>query len=261
PIDLIVPGPSFRGKSGKQYVPLGGAVELEASVVNTTNDDVRWEIVGEAPGRISQDGVYVAPDTLTTPQVIQLRATSAADPTKSVLQTLHIPPVVVHSPKEVVSCSLDGSIQLAAKAENAENDRLLWSVEGGERFGSVTATGLYHPPASLATPAVIRVRAASAADPTKFATIEVRVPAVRLEVSPDSADVRPGRSLRLKARVEGCRGVPEVEWKLSPAIGVITADGVYVAPEEGGAQLVQVTATLKADPTKTATATLRLRGR
>ena len=137
-----------------------------------------------------------------------------------------------------------------------------WSVEGGEGNGTISENGLYHPPAVLTTPAVIRVRAASVADPSKYAVLQVNVPGVRLGLSPDEGEVRPGRSLRLKPKVEGCTSRSgEVAWRLTPEIGSITPDGVYTAPEGTGPQVVQVTAILKADPTKTATAALRLPGK
>lgn len=260
PLDVIVQGPLFRGKSGKQYVPLGGGVPLGAVVVNSSNDRVNWEIEGQQIGEISPDGLYQAPESLTTPQVVQIRATSQADPSKSVLYTLHIPPIVVRTQEEIQNCLLDGALQLKARVENSENDRLLWSVEGGEKFGTVSETGLYHPPSVLSTPSVVRIRAAAAADPSKYATIQVEIPEVRLEVSPGETDVRPGEVVRLKTKVKGCLGNGEVTWAVTPAIGTITPDGVYRAPEDGGQQVVQVSATLKADPTKVAICTLKLRG-
>lgn len=262
PIDFMVRGPNFRGKSGKQYVPLGGATDLDAAVQNSSNDGVRWEVVGEKVGEISEEGIYYAPATLATPRMVQVRATSLADPTKSVLHTLHIPPVVVQAPKQAFSCQMDGAIQLQAKVENTENDQIKWSVEGGDDFGTVSENGLYHPPSVLTTPAVVRVRAASVADPTKAAIIQVNVPELRLEISPDSAEVRSGRTVRLKTRVEGCSSkTGEVVWTLTPDIGSITPDGIYSAPEGTGPQVVQVTASLKSDPTKTATSSLRLSGK
>lgn len=262
PIDFMVRGPNFRGKSGKQYVPLGGATDLDAAVQNSSNDGVRWEVVGEKVGEISEEGIYYAPASLATPRLVQVRATSLADPTKTVLHTLHIPPVVVQAPKQAFSCQMDGAIQLQAKVENTENDQIKWSVEGGDDFGTVSENGLYHPPSVLTTPAVVRVRAASVADPTKAAIIQVNVPELRLEISPDSAEVRSGRTVRLKTRVEGCSSkTGEVVWTLTPDIGSITPDGIYSAPEGTGPQVVQVTASLKSDPTKTATASLRLSGK
>ncbi len=259
PIDLVVHGPDFRGRSGKQYVPLGGTVALGATVSNSTNEGVHWELLKPAVGILGTDGVYHAPEAITTPQVIQIRAISVVDATKTALYTIHIPPVVIQPEKADYPCALDGAIQLHAKVENSENDHLRWSVEGGEPFGTVTETGLYHPPAALPTPAVVRVRAVSEADPSKFAVVQVNIPAARLSLSPESSEVRPGHSVQFRTRVEGAG--PAVEWKLTPNVGTISADGAYVAPETGGPQVVQVTAILAADPTKTATATLRLRGK
>jgi hypothetical protein len=262
PVDFVVRGPDFQGKSGKRYVPLGGAVNLDAAVRNSSNNNVKWELLTENLGELTEDGVYFAPDALTTPRVVQIRATSLADPTKTALHTLHVPPVVVQAQKQAYVCLMDGAIQLQARVENAENDQVKWTVEEGAAFGSVSDNGLYHPPASLTTPAVIRVRACSVADPTKYAIIQVSVPEVRLELSASSDDVRPGRTVRLKTKVEGCNSrAGDVVWKLTPEIGSITPDGIYTAPEDGGAQVVQVSASLKADPTKMAATSLRLTGR
>lgn len=261
PLDMIIPGPVFKDRQGKQYVPLGGGVPLDAVVANTNNDRVSWEIEGSQIGEISPDGYYQAPETLTTPQVIQVRAVSHADPGKSVLYTLHIPPVVVRTEEKAPQvCPLDGALQLKARVENTENDRIVWSVEGGDKFGTVSENGLYAPPKVLATPAVVRVRAASAADPSKFTSIQVEIPELKVEVSPDDTDVKPGQVVRLKAKVKGCLGQGEVVWAVTPAIGTITPDGVYRAPETPGAQVVQISATLKSDPTKVAICTVKIRG-
>jgi hypothetical protein len=265
PVDLIVPGPRFRGKSGKQYVPLGGGIALEAAVGNTTNDRIRWTIEGSPVGEVNEDGFYQAPPSATTPHVVQVRASSIADPTKSILYTVTIPPVVVQ-PEEKgrkYLCPLNGAVQLAARAENTENNRLLWSVEGGEEYGRVSPTGLYQTPSRLSTPTIVQVRAASEADPTKYVLIPVQVPAVGVEVSPGSTEVRAGGSVRLKARARGFasqKGAPDVVWRLTPEVGSITDDGVYTAPSDGGPQIVQATAVLRSDPTKTGSCTLRLRG-
>ena len=59
PIDMIVGGPDFKGKSGKQYVPLGGVVDLDATVQNTEDGAVRCETEHPArrrgPGRVPGD--------------------------------------------------------------------------------------------------------------------------------------------------------------------------------------------------------------
>jgi len=259
PLDVVARAPLFQDKEGKQYVPLGGGLVLGAQVANAANDRLKWEIEGPQIGHLSEDGVYRAPDTLTTPSVVQIRMTSYADPSKSVLQTVQIPPVLVQAEK-AERCLLDGVTQLKAQVRNSENDRILWSVEGGPSYGTVTETGLYHPPASLTTPAIVRVRATAEADPTKSAVVEVQIPEVKLTVSPEKASVDPGRRVRLRAKVTGCQSAPVVEWLLMPRLGFISPDGVYTAPQGDGPQVVEVQARLKGDPTKTATVSLRLNG-
>ena len=70
------------------------------------------------------------------------------------------------------------------------------------------------------------------------------------------------RSVRLKTRLEGAStDRAEVTWKLSPEVGEISSSGIYVAPEADAPAVVQITAVLKADPTKTATALIRLKKR
>jgi hypothetical protein len=260
PVDAIVQGPLFRGKSGIQYVPLGGSTALIASVSNSANGHVTWSMEGPAIGTLGEGGVYQAPEKLTTPQVVQLRATCVADPTKSAVYALHIAPVLVEAEDDAVECGIAGVVQLGAAVRNSENARLTWSVDGGPQFGTVSESGLYHPPASIATPATVRVRATSVADPTKSAAIQVTIPEVRLDVEPTSAELKPGQTVRLKPRIKGLVAAGEVTWKLTPEVGTITPDGVYQAPVTGGPQVVQVVAALKADPTKTAVVRLKLRG-
>ena len=261
PIDLFVRGPRFRGKSGKNYVPLGGVVEVYAHVVNTNNERLVWEILGDNPvGAIGDDGVYQAPSTLMTPAVVQVRCTSVADPSQTFIKALHIPPVVVVAKKDNFSCCIGDAMQLEAQVENAENDTLTWEVEGGDEFGTVTPNGLYNPPNSIVTPNVVRIRAVSVADPSKHAVIRIEIPEVKVSLSPGSTELKPGETRRFKANVKGIHGASTVTYEISPKIGRISPDGLYVAPETGGPAIVQVIATADADPTKKATATIRLKG-
>ena len=50
----------------------------------------------------------------------------------------------------------------------------------------------------------------------------------------------------------------DVRWEVQPRRGRMGDDGLYVAPEEGRSGLVQVTAIAAADPTKRATALVRI---
>src|SRR5437899_6875067 len=53
PLDAIVAGPLFRGRSGKIYVPAGGAYRFTAKVLNAANAGVEWSVEGgDANGRV-----------------------------------------------------------------------------------------------------------------------------------------------------------------------------------------------------------------
>jgi hypothetical protein len=258
PLDALVSFPLFRGRSGKVYVPLGGAYQLSAVVRDAANTAVIWSVDGgEEDGVVTQDGLYQAPSRLATPRVVQVRATSVADPSKSAVALLHIPPIVVDASPPRVATRAGAAVQLHAEVQNSEETEILWSVEGGEKNGTVSDAGLYHPPARLATPASVTVRAASAADPSKSAEIEVQIPAISIRLRPESVTLSAGESHRFQAEVMGSDD-HEVRWEIQPRRGRIGDDGLYIAPEEGRPGVVQVTAISAADPTKRATALVRI---
>jgi hypothetical protein len=261
PLDALVSFPFFRGRSGKVYVPTGGAYQLSATVEECANPDILWSVDGgDENGTVTRDGLYQAPTHLTTPRVVQVRATSAADPSKGAVATLHIPPIVVDASPDRDTTRMGEALQLHAEVLNSEEEGLLWSVDGGEGNGSVSESGLYQPPPRLTTPATVTVRAASAADPSKSAAIQVRIPAVSVRLRPESVSLRPGESARLRAEVAECED-PTVLWELQPPLGRISEDGLYIAPDSDRPALVQITAISTVDPTKRASATVRLRGR
>ena len=69
-----------------------------------------------------------------------------------------------------------------------------------------------------------------------------------------------GQTQELTATVSNSNNTA-VTWSLSPNIGSISSSGVYTAPASViGSQLVTVTAVSVADPSKTASATITVRG-
>jgi hypothetical protein len=261
PLDSLVSFPFFRGRSGKVYVPAGGAYQLSAEVRDCANTDVLWSLEGgEAEGTITPDGLYHAPSRLTTPRVVQVRAASAADPSKSAVAVLHIPPIHVDASPQRTTTRMGAAVQLHAEVANSEEDGITWSVDGGDRNGTVSDIGLYRPAEQMATPATVVVRATSMADPSKSAEIRIAIPAVSIRIRPGGTSLRPGDTTRFRAEVAGSED-PSVRWEIEPSLGRIGEDGLYAAPDEPVAGFVQVTAISAADPSKRATATVRLRGR
>ncbi|MCS6862966.1 MAG: Ig-like domain-containing protein, partial [Abditibacteriales bacterium] len=153
PVDSLIRGPLFRGRSGKLYIPVGGSYQFYATVSGTPQRDVKWSLEGVPPlGSISESGLYIAPSSVTTPKTVVVKATAVADPTKTALTYLTIPPVVlrVEPPEAEVLCG--DAKQFKAIVDNTENDAVRWSVVGGEENGSISDAGLYMPPPETTTP-------------------------------------------------------------------------------------------------------------
>jgi len=258
PLDTLVRFPFFRSRSGKIYVPLGGAYQFQAKVEGSDND-IRWSLEGGADhGSISNDGLYRTPDHLVTPQMVRIVAQSAADPGRRAVTTLNIPPVYLEARKQRLAIPLGGAVQLEAQVHNAENDRIRWLVEGGASRGTVSASGLFQPAEPLTTPTTVLVQAISEADDSKSIPFQISVPEISVRLSPGEATVHAGSTLRFHARVDGAANAA-VNWRLDPPLGTITAAGTYTPPADlrGEAQ-VQITATSAADPTKSDRALVRV---
>jgi hypothetical protein len=81
---------------------------------------------------------------------------------------------------------------------------------------------------------------------------------VGVSVSPAAAALNAGQTVQLTATVTGTSN-GAVTWTRSPAVGSVSAGGLYTAPASiVSAQTATVTATSVADPTKSASATITL---
>jgi hypothetical protein len=79
---------------------------------------------------------------------------------------------------------------------------------------------------------------------------------VSIVVFPSTASLGPSQSQQFSATVTGS-GNTSVTWSVSPSVGSINSNGLYMAPAViGTAQSVTVRATSQADPSKSATATV-----
>jgi hypothetical protein len=139
-----------------------------------------------------------------------------------------------------------------------------WSISPAN-VGSFAA-GLYTAPGTISSTQTITITATSHADPTRQATATVVLQPSAPAPSGVSISVTPGSVSLKKSQVQGfypkVTGTTDttVIWSISPAVGSIGRNGVYVAPKIiTSTQTVTVTATSHADPSKTATATVTLR--
>ncbi|MBI3489636.1 MAG: Ig-like domain-containing protein, partial [Acidobacteria bacterium] len=132
------------------------------------------------------------------------------------------------------------------------NTAVAWSVQEASG-GAVDGSGLYTAPA---TPGTYHVKATSAADTSKSATVAVTVtaapPVVAVSINPEALSVQPGKTQQFTATVTGSTNTA-VAWSVQEASGgAVDGSGLYTAPATPGTYHVK--ATSAADTSKSATA-------
>ncbi|MFL5309649.1 MAG: hypothetical protein ACJ79H_04255 [Myxococcales bacterium] len=143
--------------------------------------------------------------------------------------------------------------QFTVSVTGTQDTSVTWSVLEGASGGTVSADGLYTAPSA---PGTFHVVAASHADASKSAsaTVVVREPGIRVTVSPASVSLSPRATTDMVAVVTGASDT-SVTW--SATNGTIDR-GIFFAPASEGE--IRVIATSRADPTKSATAIVKVAG-
>ncbi len=179
-------------------------------------------------------------------------------------------PVVITVTPNVTTVTIGNTQQFLGTVTGTSNMAVAWSVSGagcvGAACGTVSASGLYAPPATAPSPATITVKATSVADPTKSASATVTILAVVsvfVSISPTSAAVPVTGTQLFRASVAGTSNTA-VSWSLTgpgcsgSACGTLSTSAssvVYSAPIVAPSPAtVSVVANSVADPTKSAAA-------
>ncbi len=137
------------------------------------------------------------------------------------------------------------------------NTGVSWSVVGA---GTISSTGLYTAPATIASQQTVTVTATSQTDSTQTASATITLePPIIVSISPATSALNGGQTQQFAATVTNSSNTA-VTWTTSPAgTGTVSASGLYTAPATIGAQqTVTITATSQADATSLATATITL---
>jgi hypothetical protein len=147
---------------------------------------VDWSVDGipggnSTVGTIDSAGRYVAPQLAPSPNMVTLRATSVADPSRSATFGVTINSIIlVAIAPTMTNVALESTLDFAATVSGVADQRVTWEVDG--IAGGTTPTGTITNPASGPTspttytapvnkPAAgqVTVRARSVADPSKTA--------------------------------------------------------------------------------------------
>lgn len=229
-----------------------GATRQFSAYVPLSPNTVVWSVNGitggnSTVGTVSQTGLYQAPVTAPVSNVVALRATSTAFPTKfgeaTITITRKTPWVWGVSPAITV-----GAFDVRVNGANFAPDAIA-------KLNGVTLTTTYQSPTSL------RIKGNAATTGNAFLTVTLPgpgavasqpltvsiggAPTISVTVNPTSATVATGGTQAFGANTP-------VTWMASA--GMITAGGVFTAPATP--QTVTITATSTMDPTKSATATV-----
>jgi hypothetical protein len=147
-------------------VPAGGTQQFSATVTNAGSTAVTWSLSPSGMGTITAAGLYTAPSSPAQPTVT-ITATSVADPSKSASATVTVQlAIAVHVSPLSATVYPGESQQFAATVDNTANQAVVWTVTPAGT-GSVTQSGWYTAPSSIAAAQVVTVTATAAADVTK----------------------------------------------------------------------------------------------
>ncbi len=276
-VTLTVPVSVSISISPKSASLIGGATQaFTATVQNTSNTSVTWQVNGvtggnSTVGTISSSGSYKAPSKIPSSTVVTVTAISSADTSKADSAQVTLNPIMV-SINPLSSTLLAGAQQqFTATVQNASSSSVTWLVNGtsggSSTVGTVSGSGLYTAPATVASQTIVSVTARSNSDSSKTASAQVTVnppvPVVSVSINPTSAILAGGGTKSFTAIVQNATN-PAVTWSVSNALtgdtsGVGTiSDGFYTAPAVTVQTLVSVKAVLQEDPTKFGTATVTI---
>lgn len=152
--------------------------------------------------------------------------------------------------------------QFTALVTNGSSTAVTWGISPSGT-GTISASGLYTAPASIATQQTITVVATSQADPTRTATATVTLMPpllpITVTVTPGTRTLYGGQTQQFTASVANSSDTA-VTWSIpSGAPGNIGATGLYTAPATVSAQQsLTIIATSHADASKSGSATVTL---
>ena len=241
------------------FSPPAGAYSLGQQIVlNTTAPGVAIHYTTDGSQPSYYSAVYEGPLVLSSTETINAvsmteeisssTATAAFSPSAS--KNLQVTPSQVSLPPS-------RSQSFTASVPGSSTPPVTWSVSPA--VGTISAAGVYTAPPAISSAQTVTVIAASAGNSTGSAKAIVSLTpptAVTVTVSPASASLSSSQSQQFTATETGTSNT-NVTWSLNPAVGTISAAGLYTAPASvTSAQTVTVTATSSASPGISATATV-----
>lgn len=220
----------------------GGTQQFTATVKNTTNTAVTWQVNGTTGGdaihgTVSSSGLYTAPAAIPSPPSVTVTAISAADTVQSAAASVNIVPQISISPT-TATVAAAGTQQFSAQVNFSTDTAVIWQVNGttggSSSVGTISTSGLYTAPSTFPLVSGVTVTAVAHADNSKKASAAVTVIPPQFVISPSNPTVAAGATTHFTATALNQSVTPT--WSIqcsspaSGACGSIAADGTYTAP-------------------------------
>jgi uncharacterized protein (DUF1800 family) len=207
-----------------------------ATVRNTTNTAVQWTVTA---GTITTAGRFSAPATIPAGGTVTVRATSAADPTKSATAVVTIQnavPTITSLDPAAVNTGLPYTLRIRGSNFLPTSTVTLEGRPATPRFLSSTeleVSAVAENPAGNSIDVVVsNPDPGAAASNTRGLTVNAPV---RVTMSPTTTTVRGGATVKFNSFVSNT-SITTVDWFVNEipggnaAVGTVDATGLYTAP-------------------------------
>jgi len=202
----------------------GETTQFQARSSSGKVESVIWSI-HPSFGTISNDGVYVAPlPPLAATQRVTVIATSTVDRTKSAQATVVVQGAIRLDPP-LATLKASEKTTFTAKLRPDLGNEVTWKLDPD--VGTIGDNGTYTAPQTVGSPQVVTVTVTSKQAPQYSAHATISLLA-RWRITPSVADL--AGSDAMKFSISPDPGGP-VRWTIRPALGTISATGVYTAPK------------------------------
>lgn len=164
-----------------------GSSQCTATVLNLSSTLVNWSVSGTGTGAITAGGLYTAPGTVPTSNVVTITATSQAQSTLTATQTITLVPATAISALTCVdpdnnnqpssTVSSGNQLSCSATAAGGASVPVNWSVSSalGGNIGSISAQGSYAAPLVPPPGQKVTITATSQAVATEKMSVTITV--------------------------------------------------------------------------------------
>jgi hypothetical protein len=155
------------------FLYASGTSKFIAHVNISSNTSVVWAVSPGGVGTIDNTGLYTAPSSITSPQIVTVTATSVADSTQTASASVWLsPPISVGVSPATATLGQSQTQAFTATVANDLNGAVSWSITPAG-LGSVNGTGLYTAPGTITSAQTVTLMATSVDNATASASATV----------------------------------------------------------------------------------------